>query len=44
MNISDVLLLRSYYKAIDQKIHSDFIEILKIEIDRRNLETTNHQV
>ncbi len=38
MNISDELLLSSYYEAIRRKLDSEFIELLKKEIDRRNLE------
>lgn len=44
MNISDELLLSSYYKAVKRKLDSDFIKLLKEEIDRRNLEVTDQDV
>lgn len=40
MNITDELLLNSYYKAIELKLDNNFIGLLKIEIDKRNLDLT----
>lgn len=37
MNIRDDLLLESYYKAIELKLDELFIQILKNEIERRNI-------
>jgi len=35
--ISDETLIDSYYKAIDLKLESDFLDLLLAEIKRRNL-------
>jgi developmental checkpoint coupling sporulation initiation to replication initiation len=37
-NLSDELLIESYYKAIELKLSQDFIELIKREIFRRSLE------
>jgi developmental checkpoint coupling sporulation initiation to replication initiation len=37
VELSDELLLDSYNKALKLKLSSDFIELLKKEMDRRNL-------
>ncbi|WNS77626.1 MULTISPECIES: sporulation histidine kinase inhibitor Sda [unclassified Bacillus (in: firmicutes)] len=35
--LSDELLIESYYKAIELKLSSDFINLIKTEIHRRSL-------
>lgn len=35
--ISDETLIDSYYKALDLKLESDFVDLLLAEIKRRNL-------
>nr|WP_270884075.1 sporulation histidine kinase inhibitor Sda [Paenibacillus aestuarii] len=35
--ISDETLIDSYYKAIDLRLESDFLDLLLAEIKRRNL-------
>lgn len=42
MNITDEFLLKSYFEAIKLKLDNDFIELLKKEINSRNLDI-NHQ-
>jgi developmental checkpoint coupling sporulation initiation to replication initiation len=37
-NISDELLIDSYYKAIDLDLHPDFIFLMESEIIRRSLQ------
>ncbi|RAK22467.1 developmental checkpoint coupling sporulation initiation to replication initiation [Anoxybacillus vitaminiphilus] len=36
-NLSDELLIESYYKAIELKLSPDFIELIEREIFRRSL-------
>lgn len=40
VRLSDDLLIHTYYKAISLHLSKDFIEILKSEINRRNLVIT----
>jgi developmental checkpoint coupling sporulation initiation to replication initiation len=35
--LSDELLIESYFKATEMKLHDDFIELITIEIKRRSL-------
>lgn len=35
--ISDETLIDSYYKALDLRLESDFVDLLLAEIHRRNL-------
>ncbi|MBA2940507.1 MULTISPECIES: sporulation histidine kinase inhibitor Sda [Paenibacillus] len=35
--ISDETLIDSYYKALDLRLESDFVDLLLAEIQRRNL-------
>ena len=35
--LSDKLLIESYYKATEMKLHDDFIELIRMEIKRRSL-------
>ncbi len=35
--LSDELLIESYFKAIEMKLHDDFIKLIMIEIKRRSL-------
>ncbi|HET7580892.1 MAG TPA: sporulation histidine kinase inhibitor Sda [Bacillales bacterium] len=37
-NLSDELLIESYFKAKELKLSQDFIVLIKKEIDRRSLE------
>lgn len=36
-NLSDDLLIETYYKAIELKLSADFIFLIKEEIERRSL-------
>ncbi|WP_243290633.1 sporulation histidine kinase inhibitor Sda [Bacillus sp. FJAT-47783] len=36
--LSDELLVESYFKATEMKLSEDFIELIKLEINRRSLE------
>lgn len=36
-NLSDKLLIETYYKAVELKLSSDFIVLIKEEIERRSL-------
>jgi len=36
-NLSDELLIETYYKALELKLSSEFLELLKQEIKRRSL-------
>ncbi|GGE56601.1 hypothetical protein GCM10011391_39390 [Pullulanibacillus camelliae] len=36
-SLSDEVLIESYYKAIQMNLDTDFISLLKSEIDRRRL-------
>lgn len=36
-NLSDELLIETYYKAIELNLSEDFLELLKKEIHRRSL-------
>ncbi|WNR46994.1 sporulation histidine kinase inhibitor Sda [Paenibacillus roseipurpureus] len=38
--ISDETLIDSYYKALDLRLESDFLELLLAEIQRRKLKLT----
>lgn len=42
MNISDELLLSSYYEAIQRNLDNHFIELLKNEIDSRSLDINEY--
>jgi developmental checkpoint coupling sporulation initiation to replication initiation len=35
--LSDELLIESYFKATEMKLHDEFIELITIEIKRRSL-------
>ncbi|WP_096201343.1 sporulation histidine kinase inhibitor Sda [Bacillus sp. FJAT-45350] len=35
--LSDELLIETYFKAIELNLSKDFIELIRIEIDRRSL-------
>ncbi|QPC46960.1 sporulation histidine kinase inhibitor Sda [Mangrovibacillus cuniculi] len=35
--LSNELLLESYYKAVDLRLHEDFIALIRQEIERRSL-------
>jgi developmental checkpoint coupling sporulation initiation to replication initiation len=35
--LSNELLIESYFKATEMKLHDDFIELIKMEIKRRSL-------
>jgi len=36
-NLSDALLIEAYQKAIELNLTEDFIKLIKMEIDRRQL-------
>ncbi|MDV2683045.1 sporulation histidine kinase inhibitor Sda [Alkalihalophilus lindianensis] len=36
-NLSDELLIETYYKAIELDLSPDFIELIRMEISRRSL-------
>ncbi|WP_100372212.1 sporulation histidine kinase inhibitor Sda [Bacillus sp. FJAT-45037] len=36
-NLSDELLIETYYKAIELDLNADFIELIQLEIRRRSL-------
>ena len=36
-NLSDELLIESYFKAMELKLSTDFVSLIKKEIDRRSL-------
>ncbi|WP_100406718.1 sporulation histidine kinase inhibitor Sda [Bacillus solitudinis] len=36
-NLSDELLIETYYKATELELNHDFIELIRIEIIRRSL-------
>lgn len=36
-NLSDALLIEAYQKAIELNLTKDFIQLIKMEIDRRQL-------
>ncbi|WP_062355655.1 sporulation histidine kinase inhibitor Sda [Bacillus kwashiorkori] len=40
-NLSDELLIESYFKAVELKLSQDFIDLIKQEICRRSL---NHKI
>lgn len=35
--LSDELLIETYFKAIELNLNEDFIELIKLEINRRSL-------
>ncbi|MGC4375953.1 sporulation histidine kinase inhibitor Sda [Fictibacillus sp. Mic-4] len=37
-NLSDDLLIESYYKAKELRLSSDFIQLIRQEIERRSLQ------
>ncbi|MFC0557532.1 sporulation histidine kinase inhibitor Sda [Halalkalibacter alkalisediminis] len=41
-SLTDELLLQTYYRAIEQKLNNDFIELLFNEILKRNLQSQLH--
>ncbi len=36
-NLSDELLIETYYKAVELNLNHDFIELIRVEIARRSL-------
>lgn len=36
-NLSDELLIETYYKAIELNLSRDFIELIRLELNRRSL-------
>lgn len=44
MNISDELLLSSYYEAIQRNLDNHFIELLRNEIDSRSLDINDQSI
>ncbi|MDT8861443.1 sporulation histidine kinase inhibitor Sda [Alkalihalobacillus sp. MEB130] len=36
-NLSDELLIETYYKAVELNLNHDFIELIQIEIAKRSL-------
>ncbi|WP_035661375.1 sporulation histidine kinase inhibitor Sda [Halalkalibacter akibai] len=36
-NLSDELLIDTYYKAMELKLNPDFIELIRLEIAKRSL-------
>ncbi|MCK0471632.1 MULTISPECIES: sporulation histidine kinase inhibitor Sda [Halalkalibacter] len=36
-NLSDELLIETYYKAIELNLSHDFIELIRLELTRRSL-------